>query len=154
MWEIYGAGWEGQTEHPSFSGKGSSCMATKGQRWPPALLTGGEALPGSGVLSETLKFSLAAGKAAAFSSFILAAGRKTQVCFCISNDQHSARVSCAQGCSWCPRLGQGSRVLVISGLPRDWGLPGLPVGRWDLLLSVFVRCLMGAGECVRLGSGF
>lgn len=36
MWEIYGAGWEGQTEHPSFSGKDSSSMAIKGQPWPPA----------------------------------------------------------------------------------------------------------------------
>lgn len=89
------------------------------------LLQEGRALLCSGVLSEKVKFSFSAGKAASLNSFALAAGRKTQGCFCVPNNEHSARVSCGLGCSWCPTFGHCSEVLVISGLHRDWGLSRL-----------------------------
>lgn len=119
--------WEGQLLH----GHQRSVMATS-PCWGE-----GRVLLCPGLLSEKVKFSLAAGKAASFTSFTRAAGRKTQGCFCITNNQHSARVLGGQGCWWCPRFGHCSEVLAFSGLHRDWDL-SRAVGRWDLLMSIFV----------------
>lgn len=95
--------------------------------------------------------ALNTGKAAFFSSFPLAAGRKTQRCFCITNNQHSPGVLCAQGCSWCPTFGHCSWGLVISGLHRDWGLSRAGCGKVGSAHEHFrdemkvVRFLMGTG---------
>lgn len=84
----------------------------------------------SALLQKKLELLLSA------SSLWLQEGKLRDI-FCITNNQHRARVLCGQGCSWCPRFGCCSGVLVISGLHRDWGL-SRAVGRWDLLMSVFV----------------